>query len=77
MTAPPSPDPVIAPLCRDPVDDTKYCAFVGTCNESRQRLQHRHGLRGEDCWVWVQLLDQRPRESVGGPGPSSPEGSGV
>ena len=42
----------INPLCRDDKDERKFCRFAGTCHESRQRIQHRHGMRGDDCWAY-------------------------
>ena len=45
----------IKPLCKDAEDDTKFCQYAGTCHEPRQRLAHRHGLRGTDCWAWTLM----------------------
>jgi len=42
-------------LCRDPDDDTKPCPFAGQCHQARQRLSHRLGMRGEDCWAFSLL----------------------
>jgi hypothetical protein len=70
-------DSTIEALCSEADDPMQPCRFAGTCHRARQELQRRLQLRGEDCWAFSMLRIERAYEPVGGPGPSSPEGSGV
>lgn len=43
-------------LCRVAGDETQFCPFAGNpCHESRQRIQHYEGLRGNMCWFYQKI----------------------
>lgn len=46
-------------LCRS-ADDTGPCPFTASCPETRRRLQHYQGLRGNACWAYQQIAEAHP-----------------
>lgn len=58
----PADPPPRVPICRSATDPTQPCRFATTCHESRQRIQHYEGLRGEQCWMYQQALDRQSGE---------------
>lgn len=53
MPEPGGADP--RPLCFEDDAATVPCRFVGVCHRTRQELQSRLLLRGEDCWAFELL----------------------
>lgn len=57
-------------LCRMAGDESQPCPFTSVCHESRQRIAHYEGLRGNAC-SWYQGLVSRRRDLL--PMVDSPE----